>query len=164
MLAIGPLSFTNNSVFGLTAAQPGTVNASNTVFLGARPSLDTSALSFINPALGASPAGDGSGGGVPGGGSSTGITRPPPALTLDQYHAMVFNDFVTFSMRIPTCSQQIRIPPQWHCRHWSRRSIRPQCLPRRCLAICGHERHHAPTGCHHRSAGLANKRSPSMLQ
>ena len=66
------LPFTNNSVFGLTAAQlsvSGPLADSGTVFLPSRPSLDTSSLSFI-PGGGSSsppPSGGsvGSGGGIP---------------------------------------------------------------------------------------------------
>jgi hypothetical protein len=53
-----PLSFTNNSVWGLTDAQllaGGNLAESGTVFLATRPTLDTSSLSFINPTSGTPP-------------------------------------------------------------------------------------------------------------
>ena len=67
------LPFTNNSVFGLTASQlafSGPLAESGTVLLTDRPSLDTSALSFIN-----SPSDSGGGtGGATGGGTTGGDT------------------------------------------------------------------------------------------
>jgi len=46
--AIAP-TFSNNQIYGLTAAQlGGPLNTSNTVFLASRPPLDTSSLTFIN--------------------------------------------------------------------------------------------------------------------
>jgi hypothetical protein len=46
-----PLGFTDNSVWGLTTAQLRS-DASGTIFLPSRPSLDTSSLTFINPTTG----------------------------------------------------------------------------------------------------------------
>ena len=121
------LPFTNNSVFGLTASQlafSGPLAESGTVLLTDRPSLDTSALSFIN-----SPSDSGGGtGGATGGGTTVGDTggsagggtvspsepppvvppEPPPVsppespgLTLDQYHNMVITDFVNYWLAHP---------------------------------------------------------------
>jgi hypothetical protein len=124
------LPFTNNSVFGLTASQlafSGPLAESGTVLLTDRPSLDTSALSFIN-----SPSDSGGGtGGATGGGPTVGDTvgsagggtggtvspsEPPPVvppepptvlppespgLTLDQYHNMVTTDFVNYWLAHP---------------------------------------------------------------
>ena len=98
-------SFTDNSVYGLTGSQlsTGPLDESGTVFLASRPSLDTSSLTFINPPGGGDggTTGDGGTGGGTGGDGGSGAgdpppPPPPPPLTLDQYHAMVLNDFATY--------------------------------------------------------------------
>ena len=98
-------SFTDNSVYGLTGSQlsTGPLDKSGTVFLASRPSLDTSSLTFINPPGGGDggTTGDGGTGGGTGGDGGSGAgdpppPPPPPPLTLDQYHAMVLNDFATY--------------------------------------------------------------------
>lgn len=73
------LGFTGNQVYGLSEAQlsSGPLNESGTVFLTQRPSLDTSSLSFISPPPPPPPP-------------------PPPTLTLDQYHANVWTDFLAW--------------------------------------------------------------------
>jgi hypothetical protein len=52
-LSSTPFGFTNNSVWGLTAAQ--LPSGSGNVILTSRPSLDTSSLTFINPTTGGTP-------------------------------------------------------------------------------------------------------------
>ena len=107
--------FTNNNVYGFTASQlsNGPLDESGTVFLASRPSLDTSSLSFINPpadggtggsgdsgsggTAGAGGGDSGNGGGGNGGTTVTPPPPPPPAETLDDYHTMVINDFLTYA-------------------------------------------------------------------
>jgi hypothetical protein len=78
-----PVSFTGNSVFGLTAAQ--LPASSDTVLLASRPSLDTSAMTFINPTSGGPPP-----------------PPPPPPLTLDQYHTLEADLFASYAATHPT--------------------------------------------------------------
>lgn len=121
-----PVSFTGNQVFGLSASL--LPASSDTVLLTSRPSLDTSAMTFMNPAGGDNGSGStgsggpggstggaggsegGSGGGTGGtpdgdgggtGGGGTGETPPPPALTLDQYHQIVITDFSNYAAAHP---------------------------------------------------------------
>jgi hypothetical protein len=109
VLSSAPVSFTGNQVWNL--GNLGNVNASGTVNLAARPSLDTSAMAFINPASDASGGGTGSGtgdsGGVTGGGGGTPPLPPPPTLTIDDYHAMVLSDFLAYFMAHPSVLSNI---------------------------------------------------------
>jgi hypothetical protein len=99
-----PLSFTNNSVYGLSAAQlsNGPLAESGTVLLTSRPMLDTSSLSFINPDPSQSPS--------PTPDPSPSPSPPPtpdpspepspspgPTMSLDDYHVMVVADFGTYA-------------------------------------------------------------------
>jgi hypothetical protein len=102
VLSPTPVSFTGNQLWNLSNL--GTVNASNNVNLAARPSLDTSAMAFINPTDGGGSGTGGSTGGSgdgTGGGGSTPPPPPPPSLTLDDYHAMVLSDFLAYFMTHP---------------------------------------------------------------
>jgi hypothetical protein len=108
----GPATLTNNQLWNLTNL--GNASGSGNVNLAARPSLDTSSLAFINPASGGGST-DGGGGSTGGSGGSTGGSGsdtgggtsnppppPPPTLTLDDYHAMVLADFMTYFMTHPS--------------------------------------------------------------
>jgi hypothetical protein len=107
------VQFGNNQVYGLSANQlvagngAGLVDAGSAVFLASRPSLDTSSLSFINPAgsgnsggsSGASGSGSGNASGSGGSGSSSPPPSPPAALPLIDmatWQAEVLNDFLNY--------------------------------------------------------------------
>ena len=92
------LPFTNNSVYGLTSAQlsfSGPLAESGTVLLTDRPSLDTSSLSFINS--GSPPPSPPSPPTPPPSAPPPPSPPPAPALSLDDYHAMVANDFLAYA-------------------------------------------------------------------
>jgi hypothetical protein len=88
-----PLGLTNNSVFGLTASQL-PADASGTVLLSSRPSLDTSQMTFVNPTTTGDPP-------------PPPPPPPPPVLTLDDYHAQVINDFVAYYGTHPEVASDI---------------------------------------------------------
>jgi hypothetical protein len=101
----GPATLTNNQLWNLTNL--GNASGSGNVNLAARPSLDTSSLAFINPASGGGSTDGGGGstggsGGDTGGGTSNPPPPPPPTLTLDDYHAMVLADFMTYFTTHPS--------------------------------------------------------------
>jgi hypothetical protein len=99
----GPATFTNNQLWNLSNL--GNASGGGNVDLASRPSLDTSALAFINPTDGGGSGtggGTGSGGGSTGDGGGTPPPPPPPALTLDDYHAQVLADFMTYFMTHPS--------------------------------------------------------------
>ena len=95
-------AFTDNQVFGLTDGQLSPkgppLDESGTVFLGSRPSLDTSSLSFINPPAGSSPPDP-----PPAPPPAPPPEPPPPTppiFTPDQITAwqnLVFTDFVSYA-------------------------------------------------------------------
>jgi hypothetical protein len=102
----GPATLTGNQIWNL-ANLGSNVNASNNVNLSARPSLDTSAMAFINPTDSGSGSGTGSGSGGTGDGTGTPPPPPPPSLTLDEYHAMVLSDFISYFMAHPSVLSNI---------------------------------------------------------
>jgi hypothetical protein len=103
VLSAAPVSFIGNQLWNLSNL--GNVNASGNVNLAARPSLDTSALAFINPST--TDGGNPSGGGTDTSGSGTGnsggtVPVPPaPSLSLDDYHTLVGNEFITYFLAHP---------------------------------------------------------------
>jgi hypothetical protein len=101
----GPATLTGNQIWNLSNL--GNANASNNVNLSARPSLDTSAMAFINPTDSGGGSGTGSGGGDTGGGTSTPPPPPPPSLTLDEYHSLVLADFISYFMAHPSVLSNI---------------------------------------------------------
>ena len=80
-----------NSVWGLPAT-------GDTVLLASRPSLDTSAMTFVNPPAGGSPPPADPPPPPP---TVPPSPPPPPALTLDQYHAMEVSDFQNYAAAHP---------------------------------------------------------------
>jgi hypothetical protein len=101
----GPATLTGNQIWNLSNL--GNANASNNVNLSARPSLDTSAMAFINPTDSGGGSGTGSGGGGTGDGTGTPPPPPPPSLTLDEYHSMVLSDFLAYFMAHPSVLSNI---------------------------------------------------------
>jgi hypothetical protein len=105
VLSPTPVSFTGNQIWNLSNL--GNASGSGNVDLTSRPSLDTSAMAFVNPTdggTGGTGGGTDTGGGGPGGGtggSPPPPPPPPPALTLDDYHAMVLSDFLAYFMTHP---------------------------------------------------------------
>jgi hypothetical protein len=101
----GPATLTGNQIWNLSNL--GNANASNNVNLSARPSLDTSAMAFINPTDSGGGSGTGSGSGDTGGGTSNPPPPPAPSLTLDEYHLMVLSDFLAYFMAHPSVLSNI---------------------------------------------------------
>jgi hypothetical protein len=89
------LGLSGNQVFGL----PATSFGSDTVHLDNRPSLDTSAMAFINPAAGQPPPAEPPPPPPPPVLPPT--PPPPPALTLDQYHAQEIGLFSAYAAAHP---------------------------------------------------------------
>jgi hypothetical protein len=101
----GPATLTGNQIWNLSNL--GNANASNNVNLSTRPSLDTSAMAFINPTDSGGGSGTGSGSGDTGGGTSNPPPPPAPSLTLDEYHSMVLSDFLAYFMAHPSVLSDI---------------------------------------------------------
>jgi hypothetical protein len=101
----GPATLTGNQIWNLSNL--GNANASNNVNLSARPSLDTSAMAFINPTDSGGGSGTGSGSGGTGDGTGTPPPPPPPSLTLDEYHSLVLSDFLAYFMAHPSVLSDI---------------------------------------------------------